>query len=300
VNFSIIIPTYNSENTIQKCIESIISSAQFAKVDLEVVVVDNFSVDKTFNIVKELAALHSCVSFSQVGPERSEQRNLGIQISNGDIIGYIDSDMYFGVSLINIISHWFNQNPERQFAKVSETMVGNTLFTKIRRFERALYENTTIDSPRFFRKKVFDEIGMFLPGIPGSEDWELDERVYKYNKGLGELFIQETSIKLKLPNVPEDNFPTIFHDETEISFSVFLKKKNYYLKSNIYIIERLHEYKFIDKNFSVFHRLFKIPILLQNNNFLGKNIALLIGFYGYKIIQIIYVVVNIKLRALKD
>ena len=55
---------------------------------VELVVVDNFSTDQTFRVAQELADIAV-----QAGPERSAQRNLGIELATGEYILWIDADM---------------------------------------------------------------------------------------------------------------------------------------------------------------------------------------------------------------
>ena len=55
MKLSIIIPVYNSENTIERCLESVFSQGI---ADLQVIVVDDYSVDATFLRCKEIQESH--------------------------------------------------------------------------------------------------------------------------------------------------------------------------------------------------------------------------------------------------
>src|SRR5687768_3411679 len=72
---SVVVPTRNSQRTIERCLRSIREQSYPA---IELVVVDNFSTDDTFQISTELADL-----VISAGPERSAQRNLGIERASG-------------------------------------------------------------------------------------------------------------------------------------------------------------------------------------------------------------------------
>ena len=90
IKFSIIVICYNSEDTIYRCISSIISQTYR---DYEIVVIDDGSTDNTFKIVKQLSSLHDNIFiYSQENKGRGEARNTGIQKSNGKFICFIDSD----------------------------------------------------------------------------------------------------------------------------------------------------------------------------------------------------------------
>ena len=82
---SVVVPVKDSIRTIEACLRSI--RAQTWE-PLELVVIDNFSTDGTWEVVEELA--HHA---EQAGPERSAQRNLGIERSKGPWILWIDADM---------------------------------------------------------------------------------------------------------------------------------------------------------------------------------------------------------------
>jgi len=89
---SIIIPTKNSQTTLKKCLESVMRQTYK---NIEIVVVDNYSKDKT----KEIALQYTRLFF-QKGKERSAQRNYGIQKSKGNYLLFLDSDMILSQTVI--------------------------------------------------------------------------------------------------------------------------------------------------------------------------------------------------------
>src|SRR3989338_10469492 len=82
---SVIVPTYNEQANIGQCLRSIL--AQNYK-NIELIVVDNFSKDKTLAIAQKYTK--KCFHF---GYERSSQRNFGAQKANGKWLLFIDADM---------------------------------------------------------------------------------------------------------------------------------------------------------------------------------------------------------------
>ena len=80
---SINIPTYNSERTIKKCLESVKSQTYS---NIEVIVIDSYSYDQTVKIAKRYGAK---VLFERGLPS---QRMLGIKKSKGEYILLLDSD----------------------------------------------------------------------------------------------------------------------------------------------------------------------------------------------------------------
>lgn len=88
---SIIMPAFNSENTIVKSIESILS--QNFK-NFELIVVDDGSTDSTFKIVSDFASVHDNINViyntGLKGP--SGARNTGLKYASGKYISFLDSD----------------------------------------------------------------------------------------------------------------------------------------------------------------------------------------------------------------
>lgn len=86
--FSIIIPTYNSEKTIGRCVESVLSQS-FQ--DFEIIIVDNFSSDNTLKIVNSFQGNIKIISEHNHGII-AHSRNLGVLSSSGEWICFLDSD----------------------------------------------------------------------------------------------------------------------------------------------------------------------------------------------------------------
>lgn len=85
---SIIIPMYNSSNTIRKCLNSILKSYS---TQIEIVVIDDCSSDNSLDIVKnEYKNIILVKNNQNMGPSFS--RNKGISIANGDYVAFVDSD----------------------------------------------------------------------------------------------------------------------------------------------------------------------------------------------------------------
>lgn len=90
---SVIIPTYNSEATIKKCLDSVLNQ-KGVSVSLDVIVVDNCSNDDTLSIVSSYDSVRWYMnSYNTGGPNYS--RNRGLDLAVGDYICFLDSDDYW-------------------------------------------------------------------------------------------------------------------------------------------------------------------------------------------------------------
>lgn len=90
---SFIIPAYNAEKHIGKCLESLLQQ-DLAHSQYEIIIVNDGSTDNTFSIASEYQKKHSLSIeiVNQANQGVSVARNVGVQHANGDYIWFIDVD----------------------------------------------------------------------------------------------------------------------------------------------------------------------------------------------------------------
>lgn len=87
---SIIVPVYNAENYIERCVKSILNQTYK---NIEVLLIDDGSVDNSYMICEKLAKENEKVIFvHQKNYGVSATRNKGIEMANGKYIGFVDVD----------------------------------------------------------------------------------------------------------------------------------------------------------------------------------------------------------------
>lgn len=90
-DLSIVIPIYNDEKFLRKCLDSIIE--QDTKYDYEIICINDGSTDKSGDILAEYASKHQLLKvISQENQGISVSRNRGIEEALGRYIGFIDND----------------------------------------------------------------------------------------------------------------------------------------------------------------------------------------------------------------
>ena len=99
---SIIVAVYNAENTLEKCLNSLLEQTYK---NTEIIVVNDCSKDNSLKICQELAAVHSniVVISNEKNCGVSATRNRGIEASNGDFICFIDSDDYVDQNYLEVL-----------------------------------------------------------------------------------------------------------------------------------------------------------------------------------------------------
>lgn len=92
MKYSVIIPVYRSEETIKRCLDSILAQPHN---DVEILVINDGSPDDSGKICKQYAAQYSYFRyFEKENGGVSSARNLGLDKAEGDYILFVDSDDY--------------------------------------------------------------------------------------------------------------------------------------------------------------------------------------------------------------
>jgi glycosyltransferase involved in cell wall biosynthesis len=182
---SVIIPAYNAEETILETVRSV--QDQSAS-DLEIIVIDDGSTDRTLHLLQELKDSRVKI-FSFENCERSVARNRGIKIASGDYITFIDADDLWTHDKIELQIKALESNPTAGVAYswtsfINET--GNFLFSaKPYSFEGDVYSKILINnfticgSNILVRKDIIEAVGEFDPLLNIGEDWDLNIRLAK-------------------------------------------------------------------------------------------------------------------------
>lgn len=183
---SIIIPTYNRENLIIDALETCLNQTYRP---LEVIVIDDGSVDNTISVVNTWFNQKNTSEFlgkliSQSNKGGNAARNNGIRASSGEFIAFLDSDdtwdplkiskqheiiiknktiggVYCGLREIEIKSGKILNDKQRNF---KEGFILSDLLVK---------DVTAPTSAYLIRKKVFEEVGQFDETLQARQDWDM-------------------------------------------------------------------------------------------------------------------------------
>lgn len=199
---SVVIPVKDSIRTIEACLRSIRAQTW---APLELVVIDNFSTDGTWEVVERYA--HHA---EQAGPERSAQRNLGIERASGEWVLWIDADMELPPTIVErAMAAAVADEADGVF--VPEVTVGDGYWTACRALERSCcIEEIMVQSPRLVRRDYLRRTGGFLESLSGTEDAELRSRMIADG--------------CRLAWIPD----LIVHDEGRMSLGFIWSKRYYY------------------------------------------------------------------------
>ncbi|WP_426355796.1 glycosyltransferase [Latilactobacillus sakei] len=107
---SIVIPCYNVEKYIEKCIYSIIGQDYN---NFEIILVDDGSTDETLELITKLSYLDDRIKvIHQDNKGRSIARNKGIALSKGEYITFVDSDDYVAPTYLSDLMFGINKGAD--------------------------------------------------------------------------------------------------------------------------------------------------------------------------------------------
>src|SRR5688500_11953753 len=108
---SVIIPTFNEEDNIKSCLDSLLDQSYEP---IEIIVVDDGSTDKTVSIIESLPV--TLIKQSHKGPALA--RNNGANKAKGEVYVFIDADMTFSKEFIkDLISPILDSEYKGTFSK---------------------------------------------------------------------------------------------------------------------------------------------------------------------------------------
>ena len=144
MQISVIIPMFNAETTIYRCISSILNST-FK--NIEIIVVDDGSTDDCVNIVKTIDD-NRIILLQKENGGPSSARNLGLTFSKGTYVMFIDADDYIEP---NMIENLYNHRKENCLVSVRHCDIYDKNINLIE-CEKEYFKD------RFFKKVLEDEL----------------------------------------------------------------------------------------------------------------------------------------------
>lgn len=164
---SVIVPIYNVEKYLKRCIDSIVNQTYK---NLEIILVDDGSKDKSGNICDEYSNIDKrikVVHLENGGVSRA--RNVGINLSTGEYLGFVDSDDYISSEMYeNMIHILENHNLDivscNAYMVKNNRVIGEKGTSKLKIYGKNEilplvlqdYNNTVWD--KVYKREVFDGV----------------------------------------------------------------------------------------------------------------------------------------------
>ena len=300
--FSIIIPIYNVENYLEKCLDSVVSQTYK---NYECILVVDKSSDKSEEIADKYIKKYNWQKVYEENTGLAKARNLGVDKSNGDYIIFLDGDDYFEKDLLeklnsiiknedliryqarDIINDTYVDYPEKNY----DLMSGNDAFEKIINFHYVENAWLYAYNSKFYKKNHFkfmenciaEDYGLIPLIISKAKSIKIISYVgYNYVQRQNSLMNNNNYLKkikkmddmlkqynFEIKNISEDSNPLFkaFLNNSLIYYSTTLKYKDF------------KKYKKILKEKDCFSHLKGKSFKHKIRNFIIKNNAYF--YYNY-------------------
>lgn len=272
---SIIVPVYNCENYIKKCIDSLINQTYK---NIEIIVVDDGSTDSSYKILKQYKNKIKLIHQENYGVSFS--RNIGIKESTGDYIMFVDVDDWIDTDMIEKLYKETNNGKIdivrcgyiREYINSSKINCICSKKIKVKEDKKIIYDkfikNYDLNSPccQIIKKKCIEKL--FDETVKVGED-------YLFNL---DVYTNARSIIL----LPECYYHYLYNDNsatTSISYNKIFKR----CEDSIEVYSKLFDYVKVWKyeknnkiqlvNYRILKELnMKLLALYQSKNISNKKI----------------------------
>ena len=193
---SVIVPIYQEEKYISKCIDSMLSQ-DYPKDDLEIVLVDGMSKDRTREIVATYTAKYPFIRMID-NPERIAPcaMNRGIKEAKGDVIMRLDAHVYYPKNYFSLLVEKLNELPGAENVgalcntlPVNDSITAQSIAAVLSssfgmgnsHFRVGADKEMEVDTVPFgcFHRSIFDKVGLYDEELVRNQDDELNARIIK-------------------------------------------------------------------------------------------------------------------------
>ena len=276
MKYSIIIPVHNAESTITRCVESVVSQ----NVDLQVILIENGSSDRSANECEILSQKYNCVEYYQSKLSGvSYARNIGLDKAEGDIIGFCDADDYYEPNSLKKVSKIFEQY-EIDIVYMALYIVNNGTHTlrSVKR-ERIINSFEAIDNVvcnpcvmgsvwnKFFKKKLIEQ-HRFSDELSYLEDGYFNVEILNDNKNIKIYLSKEPGYNyVENINSATNNFQKLFDENNKLKYVNALQKmlslpgmrckEKWYIKAAIFriVVENIGS-SYVKENMEIYNNLY--------------------------------------------
>lgn len=291
---TIIVPLYNGEKTVEKCLNSIINQTYK---NLEIIVINDASTDNSLNIINWIASkderINIITNLKNMGP--SYGRNIAISKATGEYIMFCDADDWMEENAVEVAINSIKEKKvdilrfsfKRVFENRKEKIDTytdeyiNTIFTKdnLHIFTNDLLKNRiqAYTWAGIYKTDIIKNV-KFNENIVMMEDtlWYIKilnkvEKIAFINEVIYNYFVNDTSESRSFSKAKR-NIKNIFiiNSEYNINFEKLNQKKQYQVVYSTglmkVVIENIFKYALSDEDIKVKKKYFKE--ILKNNEYI--------------------------------
>lgn len=274
MKYSVIIPVYNVEKYIDRCIKSITSQNYE---DMEILLIDNGSTDKSSQICDDYAKHHSNIhSYHIPNDGVGEARNFGLSKAIGEFIYFVDADDY-------LIGNLFSDLEEKLHDKVDLLVFSyyNSIekdLIELKRNPKILPNDVYLDKTNFissFKELVLTDMMYTVWNKIYRRDFLIDNNLYFLKYELGE----DVRFNLRVYDFVENILLSTDSYYVYISGRMNSAMGSYNSNRVTYQLEELSQIEYLLNKWNIFDKSFidtlKSRILMSNiQNIVLQNMSI--------------------------
>ncbi len=155
---SVIVPIYNADSYLSKCIESLINQDYRA---LQIILVNDGSTDNSLSIAQDYAKRDTRIEVysHDCNQGQSIARNIGLQHANGEYVSFVDADDYVDKDFYTCMLQHIEGRDCVQIGYRRVTNTGKVLMEKL---PKHFYQFTS-PCMRLYRREVFEKHNLAFP-----------------------------------------------------------------------------------------------------------------------------------------
>ncbi len=218
MKISLITVSYNCDSTLEDTFRSV--REQNCN-DLEYIVIDGGSTDRTVDIIKENEDI---ITFWSSTPDEGiyDAMNKGLKRATGDYVGFLHSDdmFYSGSTLKNILNAVSENRPDVFYGDL-EYVNAVSADKVIRRWKSRIFHPELLKQgwmpphpTLYIRKDVIEETGFFDTSYKIAADYDYILRLFS-KKGLSTHYLSEVIVKMRVGGASNKSIPNIIKKSKE-------------------------------------------------------------------------------------
>ncbi len=254
IKLSIIIPVFNVEKYIKKCIDSVLTQDLKLK-EYEIIIIDDGSPDKSVEIIKKLMKSNPQIKLiSQKNRGLGGARNTGLRLARGNYILFLDSDDWYNP---NVLKQLYNKgyknsldvlefgaqgiNSDNKIIYTQNTSSNDEILNGIRYYQK--YHCMDSACNKLYKRSFLIENELFFIENLYIEDYEFNTRVFYKAK---EVMATDMIVAkfYQSPNSITRNFDVIKQKKMQDDIITVIKKIN-----TLYIQNKYKRSNFLSKYF---------------------------------------------------
>ncbi len=224
---SIITATFNSQENICDAIESVKAQNYH---NIEHLFIDGCSSDKTLDLIKKHALPNSSIH-SEKDKGIYDALNKGLQLSTGDIVGFLHSDDIMEPDCISSVVQCFTESESADIVYGNIDYISKkNPFNIVRKWRSGKFNLTKLQNgwmpphpATYIKKNIYEKYGFFNLEFSIAADYEILLRLL-YEENVSATYLDKVLVKMRLGGESNRNINLIAKKTAE-DF-IILKKKN--------------------------------------------------------------------------